>query len=153
MTGGAGTGQGSRTHDPQAPGCNWPGVSACSLHPPPGQGSLRDRSKGVADGVFIPRGGTRTPCPELLFKLSLLFLLDCFSFLSHVPSLPYLVTAWVCSSGVQEGRTLGRPRRLKSFSSSQKQGMQKGLCPQMTPQGPAPSQHPGPVTRPLSLGR
>lgn len=81
------------------------------------------------------------------------FLLDCFSFLSHVPSLPYLVTVWVCSSGVQEGRTLGRPRRLKSFSSSQKQGMQKGLCPQMTPQGPAPSQHPGPVTRPLSLGR
>ena len=60
---------------------------------------------------------------ELVFKPSLLFLLDCFSFVYC--SLTPLISN--CLSLLF--RTQGKPRRLKPFSTNKKQGTLKPFAP------------------------
>ena len=84
--------------------------------------------------IYIPSGGTRSSL-TLLFKLLLLFLLDCFPLFLHFPLLSSL-TAWFCSWELRDG--LG----YKSFFYKQEVGDMEWLVDGRARQGPALFQPP-----------
>ena len=112
----------------QSSGSNQSGISACSCHPPPEWRALVPTEQ-LEDmyqiAMSTPWGGTRTLPYHCTIVSWLLFLCFC------IPSLPSLVTAWICPLTLREG-TGG----LSLFPTNKKLGTWKGFCTQKGPSGP-----------------